>query len=619
MKLEDVLTTKTFLIVGAILILIAALSFTDLSGLRQASIVPQAITIQNINGVDYAIVSMDGLNYGDTDIGFVQDTATQHYDVDGETDSNDNAIEGDFDAVVKLKVLNTGWSMQLKEYHTSPFINKVWVEECGWFNEKTCTEIETGEAIPYYQVISDIQPLAQYEVWAIINGVEQDHLIVDPTNTEQKIRIPGTDPAIYWRETSYGFDGQTKFPTGVSGVDILRKDSSGNIVFAEEDETTVAVSYWNAVLLEENIEVQTKLENKVWIGTTDGVEHATLYDMYVEDNLAQRLDFNNDEVYDTKVGASAKDFSTSDLIHNEYKFLTCDGWGCSGQKGYWLDMPSLHREPYSSDKSVEGYSISGDNEFLMRDGRITISGSFQIPLEYGDVRIVTREAIPKIVSTAESIEVYDGGSKTITVSVKNNGETGKVIVIPALKEGSVGSVVLPDSQSKIIIAGDTVDFEFKLDSNNIGSGDIIFYANAGETQDSISMEFEVISPPVDADRFNVRIVAINPQGTELESLYPGKFSITVDQNDVTEYGIWDGQLWEGTPTVSGQTIVIGETTWHPEDPKKITVEEEDQTFTFIYSTEKDEGDDIGIIWYILSAVVIAGLVLGAYMYINKTR
>ena len=619
MKLEDVLTTKTFLIVGAILILIAALSFTDLSGLRQASIVPQAITIQNINGVDYAIVSMDGLNYGDTDIGFVQDTATQHYDVDGETDSNDNAIEGDFDAVVKLKVLNTGWSMQLKEYHTSPFINKVWVEECGWFNEKTCTEIETGEAIPYYQVISDIQPLAQYEVWAIINGVEQDHLIVDPTNTEQKIQIPGTDPAIYWRETSYGFDGQTKFPTGVSGVDILRKDSSGNIVFAEEDETTVAVSYWNAVLLEENIEVQTKLENKVWIGTTDGVEHATLYDMYVEDNLAQRLDFNNDEVYDTKVGASAKDFSTSDLIHNEYKFLTCDGWGCSGQKGYWLDMPSLHREPYSSDKSVEGYSISGDNEFLMRDGRITISGSFQIPLEYGDVRIVTREAIPKIVSTAESIEVYDGGSKTITVSVKNNGETGKVIVIPALKEGSVGSVVLPDSQSKIIIAGDTVDFEFKLDSNNIGSGDIIFYANAGETQDSISMEFEVISPPVDADRFNVRIVAINPQGTELESLYPGKFSITVDQNDVTEYGIWDGQLWEGTPTVSGQTIVIGETTWHPEDPKTITVVEEDQTFTFIYSTEKDEGDDIGIIWYILSAVVIAGLVLGAYMYINKTR
>ena len=619
MKLEDVLTTKTFLIVGAILILIAALSFTDLSGLRQASIVPQAITIQNINGVDYAIVSMDGLNYGDTDIGTIQDAETRHYDVNGEIDSDGNAIEGDFDAVVKLKVLNTGWSMQLKEYHTSPFINKVWVEECGWFNEKTCTEIETGEAIPYYQVISDIQPLAQYEVWAIINGVEQDHLIVDPTNTEQKIRIPGTDPAIYWRETSYGFDGQTKFPTGVSGVDILRKDSSGNIVFAEEDETTVAVSYWNAVLLEENIEVQTKLENKVWIGTTDGVEHATLYDMYVEDNLAQRLDFNNDEVYDTKVGASAKDFSTSDLIHNEYKFLTCDGWGCSGQKGYWLDMPSLHREPYSSDKSVEGYSISGDNEFLMRDGRITISGSFQIPLEYGDVRIVTREAIPKIVSTAESIEVYDGGSKTITVSVKNNGETGKVIVIPALKEGSVGSVVLPDSQSKIIIAGDTVDFEFKLDSNNIGSGDIIFYANAGETQDSISMEFEVISPPVDADRFNVRIVAINPQGTELESLYPGKFSITVDQNDVTEYGIWDGQLWEGTPTVSGQTIVIGETTWHPEDPKKITVEEEDQTFTFIYSTEKDEGDDIGIIWYILSAVVIAGLVLGAYMYINKTR
>ena len=616
MKFDEIMNVKTLLMIGAVLLLIGVATTVDFSALRGASIIPQAITTQNINGIDYAIVSMDGLNYGDTDIGTIQDTATQHYDVDGETDSDGNTIEGDFDAVVKLKVLNTGWSMQLKEYQTSPFIDKVWVEECGWFGEKTCTEIETGEAIPYYQVIGDIQPLAQYEVWAIINGVEQDHLIVNPTNTEQAIRIPGTDPAIYWRETSYGFDGQTKFPTGVSGVDIVKQGTSGNIVFAEEDEVTVAVSFWNAVLLEEQIELQVKLENKEWVGTTDGVEHATLYDMYVEDNLAQRLDFNNDEEYDVRVDASAKDFTTGDLIHNEYKFLTCDGWGCGGQKAYWLDMPSLHRTPYSSDKSTEGYSISGDNEFLMRDGRITISGTFQIPLEYGDVRVVTREAIPEIVSTAESLEIHDGGFKEVTVSVKNNGETGSVIVLPALKEGSVGSVVLPDSQSEVIPAGDTMDFVFKLDSNNIGAGDVIFYANAGENQDSIEIEFEVIAPSEDAESYNVRIVAINLQGTELESVHPGKFPITVDQNDVTKYGVWEGQLWEGTPTVSGQTIVIDETTWYPEDPKTINVDEEDETFTFTYSTEKED-DGISFFWYIIGGVV-GGFVLMA-IFLRKSK
>ena len=616
MKFDEIMNVKTLLMIGAVLLLIGVATTVDFSALRGASIIPQAITTQNINGIDYAIVSMDGLNYGDTDIGTIQDTATQHYDVDGETDSDGNTIEGDFDAVVKLKVLNTGWSMQLKEYQTSPFIDKVWVEECGWFGEKTCTEIETGEAIPYYQVIGDIQPLAQYEVWAIINGVEQDHLIVNPTNTEQAIRIPGTDPAIYWRETSYGFDGQTKFPTGVSGVDIVKQDTSGNIVFAEEDEVTVAVSFWNAVLLEEQIELQVKLENKEWVGTTDGVEHATLYDMYVEDNLAQRLDFNNDEEYDVRVDASAKDFTTGDLIHNEYKFLTCDGWGCGGQKAYWLDMPSLHRAPYSSDKSTEGYSISGDNEFLMRDGRITISGTFQIPLEYGDVRVVTREAIPEIVSTAESLEIHDGGFKEVTVSVKNNGETGSVIVLPALKEGSVGSVVLPDSQSEVIPAGDTMDFVFKLDSNNIGAGDVIFYANAGENQDSIEIEFEIIAPSEDAESYNVRIVAINLQGTELESVHPGKFPITVDQNDVTKYGVWEGQLWEGTPTVSGQTIVIDETTWYPEDPKTINIDEEDETFTFTYSTEKED-DGISFIWYIIGGVA-GGFVLMA-IFLRKSK
>lgn len=613
MKIEEVVSFKTLLVIGIVLLILAVSFGSYIPGLRAGSIIPQAITTQTINGVDYAIVSMDGLNYGDTDIGTIQDTSSQHYDVDGNTNSDGKIIEGDFDVIVKLKVLNTGWSMQTTPYKTDDFVNKVWVEECGWFNEKTCTRTEAPSPITYYHVTHDMTPLAEYEVWAVINGVEQDHIIVTPKNTQQTITVPGTDPAIYWRETSYGIDGQSKVPQGAENVDILRKDGAGNVIFADRNRVDVAVEFWNAIFYEDFLLLRNKYNNEVWIFTQNGIQYDPTFSVKFEDNIAQRLDFNGDEKYDLKVSAPVKEFDIGDLAHNEYQFKTCDGLGCMGADSHWFDMPSLHRSPYMSDKDTDGYTLSGNNEFLLRDGRITISGTFQIPLEYGDVQVITRDAIPKIVSESETFEVFDGGFKEVTVSVKNNGETGNVIVIPELKEGNVGSVSLPDAQDETIPAGETMDFVFKFDSNTAGIGSVIFYANAGTHQDSIEIEFEVIAPPEDAERYSVRIVAINPQGTELESLYPGKFSLTVDQNDATYYGVWEGQLWEGSPTVSGQTIVVDDTTWYPEPPKTITIDEEGKTFTFIYSTEKED-DGIAFIWYIIGGVVIGLLILGFYIY-----
>ena len=612
MKLDKILNLKTLLVLGAALLLIGAVTSMDLTGLQKGSIVPQAITIQNINGIDCAIVSMDGRNYDDTDIGTVQPSESAHYDVDGNVDSEGNTIEGDFDAVIKLKVLNTGWSMQTTSYQTDPFINKVWAEECGWLNEKTCTRTETGDPITYYHVTHDMTPLAEYEVWAVVNGEEQPHAIVKPQNTQQTIELPGTDPVIYWRETSYGLDGQSVIPIGADNVDIIRKDDTGNVIFAAKNEVAVAADFWNTVLLEDRSKIMDKARTYQWTLTKDGV----IFDesiCTVEDNLAQRLDFDGDDIYDVKVSASPMEFPITKLEHNEYRFKNCDGIGCFGCPTHWIDMPSLHRMPYMSDKDTDGYTLSGDGKFLLRDGRITVSGTFQIPLEYGDVRVVTRDADPEIVSTSDPFEIFTGGFKEVTVSVKNNGETGHVLVIPELKEGSLGSVSLPDSQNKLIPAGDTVDFVFKFDSNDVGIGDVIFYANAGSNQDSITIGFEVSEPAPGAELRSVRIVAVSKEGSELESIYPGKFPITVDQNSVTEYGIWEGQLWEGSPVVSGEIVVVDGLTWYPEDDKIIVIEEDDHVFTFTYSTEKPK-EGVDFIWYIIGGTLMGILILTAYIY-----
>ncbi len=154
---------------------------------------------------------------------------------------------------------------------------------------------------------------------------------------------------------------------------------------------------------------------------------------------------------------------------------------------------------------------------------------------------------------------------------------------------------------------------FKFDSGDTGVGEVTFYANAGTNQDSITIGFKTIEPVPGAELRFVRIVAINEKdGSELELLYPGKFPITVDQNSVTKYGVWEGQLWDGTPTVSGEIIVVNDLTWYPEDGKKIVVEEDDQTFTFSYSTEKYDG--VGLIWYIIGGALFGILILGVYVY-----
>ena len=611
MKLDEMMNIKTLLAIGAILLSIGIATSVDFSGLRPGAIVPQAVTIQNINNVDYAIVAIDGHVFDDSDIGFVKTSDEAHYNVDGNVDGN--VIEGDFDAVIKIKVLNTGWSMQLKPYNTDPFVNEIWAEKCGVFDLFTCTETEAGDPLTYYQVSTDMRPLAEYEVWAVVNGVEQPHALVTPSNTDQTIILPGTDPKIYWKENSYGLDGLSTVPIGAAGYDIIKKDDTGNIVFVEKNHVEIAALYWNAILLRDYNSLMYNINNGNWKASTGGVVYTSPEEIGLETkDLGLRIDFNNDEVFDVTTSAPHKTFTPGNLNHNTYQYLTCDGLGCGDKEGFWLDFPSLDREPYVTAKDPKGYLISGDE--LLREGRLTISGTFQIPLEYGDVRIVTREPLPEIVSLSESFEVFSGGFKEITVTVKNNGESGVVPVIPEMGDTNVGSLILPEAQKKLIPAGETEDFVFRFDSNAAGIGVVIFYANAGVTQDSITIDFEVKAPPADAVYHNIKIIAINKAtGAELESIYPGKFPLTVDQNAVTKYGIWEGQLWEGSPTVSGQTVVVDGTTWYPEDPKTLTITE-DETFTFKYSTEEDDEDGISFIWYIIGGVVIGLLILGGYIY-----
>lgn len=613
MKIENLINFKTLLVTGIILLILAVSFGSNIPGLRAASIIPQAVTIQTINDIDYAIVAMDGYVFDETDIGAIKTSSSVHYDVDGEVNSDKETMEGDFDAVIKIKVLNTGWAMQLKPYETEPFVNKIWAEECGTFGLFTCTETDVGEPITYYQVSTDMRPLAEYEVWAVINGVEQNRALVTPSNTDQTITLPGTDPKIYWKENSYGLDGKSEVPSGADGYDIIKKDDSGNILFVTEDHVEIGALYWNAILLRDYNSLLYNIESSNWKISTDGVIYTAPAGIFLETkDLGLRIDFNNDDEYDVKESASPKIFTPDDLNHNAYRYLSCDGLGCEGQTGVWIDFPSFDNEPYTTSKSTAGYSISGDE--LLREGRLTVSGTFQIPLEYGDIRIVTREPIPEIVSTSDPFEVIDGGFKEVTVSVKNNGETGIVTVFPEMAEGNTGSLILPSAQSEKIVAGETFDFVFKFESNAGGIGDVIFYANAGVTTDSITVAFEVKAPPPDAVYHNIRIIAVNKDtGADLEDTYPGRFPITVDQNAVTKYGVWEGQLWEGTPTVSGDTIVVNGNTWYPESPKKITITE-DETFTFAYSTTEESDDGVDFIWYIIGGVFAGALIIGAYMY-----
>jgi len=641
MKFEDVLTTKTFLIIGALLILIAALSFMDLTGLEKGSVIQSISKYEDpITHEGFALVTVSGSSFKDSQIGAVQYTDSKHYNVDGETNDKGEELEGSFDVKIGMNVLDTGFEIPVAQKTVSQnYLDSVYWDEglfgIGGHQEKTFNGV-----MDYYQVSGQASTKATYEIWAIVNGEELDKITVTPsTSPTRTFILPGT--SITWEESSQGFDSRTQIPVSVGNIDIV-KGSDEQLHFVKYDRTVEVVEYWNALWKStDSYYAQILEDNK---GESDWKFHdksGKTLDPFIDSIRVRanyRIDLNSDngcgltdsgcKIYDINTGDSSASnpikFTKDDLIDNNHRWRTSDDL-LFGPEWIWAEFPSMEDEPFTSPVDETNFmiktAVTGQvgGIVLKQDTPLIIEGTFKIPFSYGDV--IVRKTYPEpVIMNSDEIKFdetlwTDLTNPVVTVKVRNDGETGEIVVTPEAVNAT-GNIVIPPSQSAIMAPGEEKDFVFSFKGQTAGTGSVKFTVTGGFT--SVTHEFDYVIEDLDLSEttlYNIRIIAENKEGTPLGN----EFSIYVSATGQTMYSEWIGQLPEGETTVSGKQVEVDGVVWFPEPLKKIDVES-DETFTFIYSTEKfDEDDGVGIIWYILGGVIAAGLILGAYTYINKKR
>lgn len=644
MKINEILNLKTLLVLGAVLLLLGvaiSVDFLDLAGLEKGSVIQSISKYEDpITGEGYALITISGSSFKDAQIGAVDPTASRHYDVDGEKNSKGEELEGDFDVRIGINVIDTGFEIPVAQKTVSQnYLDSVYWKPgllgIGGHQEKTFNGV-----MDYYQVSDQVSMRATYEIWAIVNGEELEKITVTPASSATRtFIIPGT--TITWEESGTGFDSRSRIPANVGNLDII-EGSDKKLHFIKYDRTVDVIEYWNAIWKSNDFTYTKKLrDNKGesdWdIHDADGNKVTDSNSIY---NYAHyRTDLNSDngcgltertcKNYDINTGDSSASnpikFTKDDLIDNNHRWRTNDIQWPGLDDWIWAEFPSMEEEPFvSSVKGEENFMIktaatSGQlgGIVLKYDTPLIIEGTFKIPFSYGDVMV--RKTYPKpVITNPDEIKfdetIWTGlTNPVITVKVRNDGETGEVVVTPEALNAT-GNIVIPPSQSKVMAPGEKAEFVFVFEGQTEGVGTVRFSVTGGMT--TVTHEFDYVIEDLDLSEtnlYNIRILAVNKEGTPLGN----EFSIHVTATGQTMFGEWIGQVPEGETTVSGKQVEAKGKVWYPENAKKINVDS-DESYIFEYSLEPPkEKDGISFIWYILGGIIFGILILGAYMYASE--
>ena len=626
---------KTLLVIGAILFLIGVATTVDFSALRPASVIESVSKYEDpVTGEGYALITVSGSSFKDTQIGTVATSPSTHYNVDGEKNAEGEELEGSFDVRIGMNVIDTGFEIPVAQKTVAQnYLDSVYWKEgllgIGGHQEKTFDGV-----MDYYQVSGQLSPKATYEIWAIVDGEELEKITVTPsTSPTRTFIIPGT--TITWQESSEGFDSRTQIPAVVGNIDIV-EGSNKELYFVKYDRTVDVIEYWNAIWKSNEWEYTKMLrDNK---GESDWYIHAIDGSKVTDGNTIYsyahyRIDLNSDngcgltdrkcKDYDINTGDSSSSnpirFTKDDLIDNNHRWRTNDIQWPGLDDWIWAEFPSIEDEPFESPVDETNFmiktAVTGQQGgiVLKYDTPLIIEGTFKIPFSYGDV--VIRKTYPKPVITNPDEIKFDETLWTgitnpiVIVKVRNDGETGEIVVFPEAVD-AIGNIEVPPSQTKVMAPGEEAEFVFSFKGQTAGTGSVRFSVTGGF--DTVTHEFDYVIEDLDpsvTSLYNVRILAVNKEGTSLGN----EFSIYVSGTGQTMYGEWIGQLPEGETTVSGKQVEVEGVVWFPEPLKKINVQA-DESFTFTYSTEKEEDDGISFIWYVIGGMVIGLLILGGYIY-----
>ncbi|AFV23298.1 hypothetical protein Mpsy_1089 [Methanolobus psychrophilus R15] len=205
----------------------------------------------------------------------------------------------------------------------------------------------------------------------------------------------------------------------------------------------------------------------------------------------------------------------------------------------------------------------------------------------GTLVIEENNVIPKIIDSQMSSDIHQGGTATLSVTVKADQGSGPVTVKPFLK-GQYNEYlsIFPQSETIYLNSGQSRIVEFTVYGHAFpyivaSYFDVRASGTYYDHFDESTVFFKGVpsTGPNAPERIVINIIAVDTTGTPLGSSY----SIYVPSVDSRQYGEWGGEVPKGNIEVEGEAayglIPVN---------RVIDVTRNNEKFILIYRTESDD-------------------------------
>jgi hypothetical protein len=531
-------------------------------------------------------------------------------DFDSGVTSDGTNVKGSIETEYALKFQpnSIGYVTNVVKQTTIPYVSKVAVS--GIFSSIDAEYSNVGAS--YYKLdsanwnyVADYKPTVTIKTDDGEKTYTATYLTTDVKNSQILYKVEGTSPTIYYVEQGLLNTRSTSTAPTLKDLSIFKR--SNGLFFMDTsdytpDEVLGGMKYGDGVYGNYAL---------------DANNHIVAFN-YALSQYAKTIDWNNDGTSNSKDVDLLPQTITLDRLCNE-KFSQ------NSYKKYGF-IPTTDAEvatfktfEYDGINDIENYNLISDSELLYVTD-MSIIGTWYIPSDYGNVEEIFSTTNPEIIDINLVTDLYSDGATVLEATIKNNGNSGKVVAW--LEHGETESVSFGDTKQEIFIAsGETEVVEFSLVGNDIIEDELLQSVTVcveGSTGLYNELDYSFIltnSKTIPKEeRQYISITAVNGNNKLPDML------ITVLENDDTQAGNWTGYVNIGTVAIKGyaQDGFIPVTT-------EINVVEGQTSYFLEYETEYISGlidsasDSTNWLLYIMTILAFTAIGYIGYTKLGKKK
>lgn len=527
-------------------------------------------------------------------------------EIDGSTTNSDGQeVEGSLTADFILEVDSLGWEHDVIKQTSPNYVNHLEDTVTGWlpsWNDGFVSLDHTyANGFTYYQMSDESWRIhSNYEPKVIIDGKTYTAGMrtygKDTSGTRIEIQGDSDKPSIYYEEVMFTYSSQSTTEPQLGNIEIV--PYGGTMMFTDYNDKSIKniVNDWNRVMAG---------QDGLFTDGEDTFDHR------------ESLDMNGDKEADTD--NMDEDFSLEEFVTNDWQYEAATA------PSTWKSVPNpIDYEYTTSSGNAVHYDqydlVTGGDAKLIYNTPMMVVGTWHIPVEYGDVKVIESNPVPEIISFGMVGDLTDNqGTASYNVKVKCASGEGRISVqLIQNEEKSIPLIIEPDSiQSETFETGEEIEFTFKLIGDDV-NGNVeneisVVATGSGGAQDIKKDTIGIIDLDGydEADMVSISVSAISIVDSDPLTTHP------VIINGETKYGTWTGKV---IPNINIEVTGKDFEGYSPQPSQTIKATADGDSFTFKYQPSTG-GNGNGTNWWLFGAIgaVILILLIGSTYFLVSDK